>query len=105
MARNLFVRSTISSLLPCLAVAFLWPLSYRHPEELDAGYWHYQQHGTYKNYYDAWFVRAFSSRGRMVMGIYRHGCIAGPGRYEQTPGEKGNTSLSDPGAGIRGLPR
>ena len=76
------------SLLLCAATSVLWVPSYWRADELEAGYWHYQQHGNFRNYYDAWELCGSSHRGRLVVGVYLCGCVAGPGRREDTPGEK-----------------
>jgi hypothetical protein len=94
--RRLFTVASSLSLLLCIATCVLWVRSYWRADGLQAGYWHYQQHGTYRNYYDAWELRGFSCRGRLSMGVYLCMCVAGPGRHEDTPGEKGRFILAGP---------
>src|ERR1700677_703385 len=89
MIRRLFTLAAALSLLVCIAAGVLWVRSYFTPDDVEAGYWHYQQHENFEKYFDAWNARAFSIRGRLVMGVYLRECVAGPGRWEATPGQRG----------------
>jgi hypothetical protein len=53
------------------------------------GHWHYTQHGNYPNYFDAMEVHLFNAADGWSASLYRHACVAGPGRFESYPGEKG----------------
>jgi hypothetical protein len=87
--RILLRAFTLLSLLLCLAMTALWARSYVRSDQVIAGYWNYQLHPNYKNYYDAWEFDATNQHGRWTMTLRLHGCIAGPGRYETSPRAKG----------------
>jgi hypothetical protein len=87
--RILLSTVTLLSFLLCLAMTALWARSYVRADQVIAGYWNYQLHLNYKNYYDAWEFEGTNQRGRWTMTLRLHGCIAGPGRYEPSPGAKG----------------
>jgi hypothetical protein len=82
---------TMISLLLCAATLALWGWSYHREDHVSAGYWGYRPHRGYPMYFDAWGVEGFNTRGRwMLLGTLR-GCVAGPGRHETRPHEKGMT--------------
>jgi hypothetical protein len=87
--RILLSAVTLVSFLLCLAMTALWARSYFRADQFIAGYWDYQLHPNYKKYYDAWEFDGTNQRGRWTMTLHLHGCIAGPGRYEPSPGAKG----------------
>jgi hypothetical protein len=87
--RILFNAAALLSLLLLGAMLALWGRSYIRGDEILAGYWGYQLHPTYTKYYDAWELDAMNARGRCSVTVRVHPCIAGPGRYELTPGGKG----------------
>lgn len=89
MARGLFAFISLVSLLLCVAAAGLWAQSYRRTDALIAGFWGYRHHPNYTNYYDAWELDAFNDHGKLKARLWLRGCVAGPGRYEAFPREKG----------------
>lgn len=96
LRRNLFAFVSATSLLLCLTACGLWVRSYWQADELVAGYWHYQYHPGFTNYYDAWEMNAFNNRGRIMMRAHLCACIAGPGRYESAPRQKGRLVIAGP---------
>jgi hypothetical protein len=86
----LFDGLALVSLLLCLAMTGLWARSYVRGEQLIAGYWGYHLHPNYTHYYDAWELDTTNERGRWSVAWRIHPCVAGPGRYESSPGAKGN---------------
>ena len=91
----------VAWLIGVLLIALLWVRSYWRTDELHAGYWHYQQHGRYVGYYDAWQLEVFSCRGTLQGDVCIRACIAGPGRYEAFPGQKGKHVTLNPPDAIR----
>src|SRR5258706_16348475 len=81
-------RSLVSIAL-FIAMMTLWVRSFWKEDQRIAGYWDYALHPNFTKYYDAWELNAFNTRGRWSATLYRRGCIAGPGRYEEAPGQKG----------------
>jgi hypothetical protein len=96
MIRRLFTFAAILSLLVCVAAGALWVRSERRTDVFVAGYWHYQTHPHYTNYFDAWELNAFNDHGRVRVRAYLHGCVAGPGRYEAFPRQRGRVLAIDP---------
>jgi hypothetical protein len=96
MIRRLFTFAAAMSLLLCAAAVTLWVQSHRRTDVLVAGYWHYQTHPRYTNYFDAWELNAFNDNGHVKVRAYLRGCVAGPGRYEAFPREKGRLLAIDP---------
>jgi hypothetical protein len=80
---------TLASLSLCVTMTGLWAHSYVRGRQVIAGYWNYRPHSNYNKYYDAWEFNGTNHRGRWTMTVRLHGCIAGPGRYEPSPGAKG----------------
>jgi hypothetical protein len=80
---------TILSLLLCMATIALWTRSYFRTESAVAGYWHYQNHPGFTEYFDAWELDAFNTPGRWIMRVRLRACVAGPGRFEEVPHQKG----------------
>ncbi len=89
LLRILISATTLLSLTLFIATVALWVRSYWKEDQLIAGYWGYALHPNFTKYYDAWELNAFNTRGRWSATLYRRGCIAGPGRYEEAPGQKG----------------
>jgi hypothetical protein len=89
MARRLLAFISLISLLLCVAMAALWAQSYRRTDALMAGFWGYRYHPRYTNYYDAWELNAFNDHGKLKLRLWLRGCVAGPGRYEAFPRQKG----------------
>lgn len=88
------------SLLLCAATLALWGWSYHRADHVAAGYWGYRPHRGYPMYFDAWGVKGFNTRGRWMVLGQLHACVAGPGRRETVPREKGrkvNLTIADPG--------
>ena len=87
----LIVRNTatIASLLLCLATIVLWVRSCWRADAIVSGYWHYQPRRDFPGYYNAWELEAQSAAGHCTFSARMRACIAGPGRYEETPGQKG----------------
>jgi hypothetical protein len=81
--------ATIASLLLCLASIILWVRSYWRADAIASGYWHYQPRRDFPAYYNAWELEAQSAAGHCTLSARMRACIAGPGRYEETPGQKG----------------
>jgi hypothetical protein len=96
LARYIFSAFAVLSLLLCLAALALWARSYARADALQAGYWHYQQHRGYPNYFDAWDANVYSAHGRWIVRVERRACVAGPGRYEPWPGQKGRLLHAGP---------
>ena len=96
MIRRLFAFAAVVSLLLCVATSALWVRSESRTDVLVAGYWHYQLHPHYTNYFDAWELNAFNDHGRLKVRAYLHACIAGSGRYEAFPREKGRILAVNP---------
>jgi len=87
--RILLSTLTVLSCLLCLAMTALWARSYVRGDEIVVGYWNYHLHPNYKSYYDAWEFNGLNDKGRWTLFLREHPCIAGPGRYEPSPGAKG----------------
>jgi hypothetical protein len=85
----LFEALAMLSLLLCVAMTALWGRSYVRGDQVIAGYWGYQLHPKFTNYYDAWELACTNERGRWTVAWRVHACIAGPDRYEASPGAKG----------------
>lgn len=99
MTRRLLIVAALFSLPLCLATAALWTKSYKETDELMAGFWSYRHHPHYENYYDAWELNAFNDHGQLKLRLWLCGCVAGPGRREAFPGQKGRQltiGLADP---------
>jgi hypothetical protein len=77
------------SLILCMAMTVLWARSYVRGDQVIVGYWGYHLHPSYTHYYDAWEFEGTNERGRWTAAWRVHACIAGPGRYEPSPGAKG----------------
>ena len=87
--RILLNALTLLSLLLCVPAAGLWGRSYLRGDQIIAGYWGYHLHPTYTQYYDAWELDATNDRGGWTVAWHVHACVAGPGRYEAFPRQKG----------------
>ena len=90
--------ATIISLLLCLATIILWVRSYWRADSIVSRYWHYEPRSDFPGYYNAWELEAQSTRGHYTLSARMRACVAGPGRYEQTPGEKGKSFRAGPAA-------
>jgi hypothetical protein len=100
VGRYLLNAVTALSLLLCITTLALIVRARTHG--LDActfGHWGYVHHGTYPNYFDAMELQLFNAPDGYSVSLYRHGCIAGPGRFEAYPGEKGMVLDLHPGNG------
>jgi len=87
---RILLRSlTLLSLVLCVAMTGLWAWGYVREDELLLGHWGYRPHMGYTTYFDAWEFGAINARGRLSGGICLRGCVAGPGRWEPTPGARG----------------
>jgi predicted RNA-binding Zn-ribbon protein involved in translation (DUF1610 family) len=80
---------TVASLFLCLATIILWVRSYWRADAIVSGNWHYQPRRDFPGYYNAWELEAQSASGHCTLSARMRACIAGPGRYEETPGQKG----------------
>jgi len=85
----LFDSTALLSLLLCAFMTSLWARSYVRGDQLIAGYWGYQLHPNFTKYYDAWELDGTNEPGRWTIACRVRACVAGPGRYESKPGEKG----------------
>jgi hypothetical protein len=88
--------TTIISLLLCLATIILWVRSYWRADAVVSRYWHYEPRRDFPGYYNAWELEAQSTRGHCTLSARMRACVAGPGRYEETPGEKGKSLRAGP---------
>jgi hypothetical protein len=96
MRRRLFNILSALLLVLCVATCVLWVRSYWKAEAVVAGYWQYQFHPGYTQYFDAWGLEVFNSRGLILGRIQLHACIAGPGRPEAFPRQKGRQLTAGP---------
>jgi hypothetical protein len=96
LARYILNAFAALSLLLCLSALALCTRSYSRADTVMAGYWHYQQHPGFPNYFDAWEANAYSAHGRWIVRVQLHACVAGPGRYEAWPGQKGKVLHAGP---------
>ena len=90
LGRYLLNVLTLASLALCVATVAL--IVRGRAGGFDActfGHWHYTRHGNYPNYFDAMELHLFNAADGWTASLYRHACIAGPGRFEAYPGEKG----------------
>lgn len=88
---------TLLSLLLLVATVALMVRSRRVP--LDAvyfGHFGYTPHEYAQGYFNAKELHLLNVPGRFACSIYRQECVAGPGRYEAYPREKGSELKINP---------